>query len=72
MTRPNLKETFLKTALKLSKKNTTIFYHGFGTKESVTKEIKDNTNGKITNLKLRKAGDIKAYEYRWQASFKVK
>ena len=40
MPRPNLKNTFLKTALKLSAKGTTIFYHGFGTKEEVEKEIK--------------------------------
>ena len=71
MTRPNLKDTFLKTALKLSKKGTVIFYHGFGTKESVLKEIKKDTNGKIGKIKIRKAGDIGAYIYRWQAQFKV-
>ena len=35
MPRPNLDDTFLKTALKLSKRGTVIFYHGFGTKEEV-------------------------------------
>ena len=46
MPRPNLKDTFLKSALKLSKKGTTIFYHGFGTKEEVLSEIKKDTKNK--------------------------
>ncbi|MCH7850565.1 MAG: hypothetical protein IH845_02885 [Nanoarchaeota archaeon] len=72
MTRPNIKETFLKSALKLSKKGTTIFYHGFGTKEVVIKEIKDNCKNPIGKITIRKAGDIGPYVYRWQAKFKVK
>jgi len=72
MPRPNLKETFLKTALKLSKKGTTIFYHGFGTKENVLEEIKKETNNKIGKIIIRKAGDIGPHIYRWQAKFKVK
>jgi len=72
MPRPNLKETFLKTALKLSKKGTTIFYHGFGTKEEVLKEIKKSTKNKISKIKIRKAGDIGPYIFRWQAIFKIK
>ena len=72
MPRPNLKDTFLKTALKLSKKGTTIFYHGFGTKEEVIAEIKKDTKNKIGKIKIRKAGDIGPYVYRWQAQFKVK
>ena len=72
MPRPNLKDTFLKTALKLSKKGTTIFYHGFGKKEEVLNEIRKNTKEKIGKIKIRKAGDIGPYIYRWQAQFKVK
>jgi len=72
MPRPNLTDTFLKTALKLSKKGTTIFYHGFGTKESVLSEIKTDTNGKIGKIQIRKAGDIGPRIWRWQAQFKVK
>jgi tRNA (guanine37-N1)-methyltransferase len=72
MPRPNLKDTFLKTALQLSKKGTTIFYHGFGTKEEVLEEIKKDTKGKIGKIKIRKAGDIGAYKFRWQAQFKIK
>jgi tRNA (guanine37-N1)-methyltransferase len=85
MPRPNLKDTFLKTALKLSKKTpknsairgtpsgeTTIFYHGFGTKEEVLKEIKKDTKNKIGKIKIRKAGDIGVGKWRWLAEFKVK
>jgi tRNA (guanine37-N1)-methyltransferase len=72
MPRPNLKDTFLKSALKLSKKGTTIFYHGFGTKEEVLNEIKKDTKEKIGKVKIRKAGDIGPYRFRWQAVFKVK
>ena len=71
MPRPNLKDTFLKTALKLSKKGTVVFYHGFGTKQEVLNEIRKNTNNKIGKIKIRKAGDISPYKYRWQAQFKV-
>jgi len=72
MPRPNLKDTFLKTALKLSKKGTTIFYHGFGTKEEVLEEIKRDTKNKIGEIKIRKAGDIGPGRWRWQAVFRVK
>ncbi|MBS3087028.1 hypothetical protein J4226_00350 [Candidatus Pacearchaeota archaeon] len=72
MPRPNLEDTFLKSALKLSKSGTTIFYHGFGTEESVLKEIKKDAKGKIEKIKIRKAGDIGPYIFRWQAQFKVK
>jgi len=58
MPRPNLKDTFLKTALKLSKKGTTIFYHGFGTKESVLSEIKKDTKGKIGKIHMYIVGKL--------------
>lgn len=72
MPRPNLEDTFLKSALKLSKKGTTIFYHGFGTHESVLKEINSDTKNKIGKINIRKAGDIGPYIFRWKAKFKVK
>ncbi len=72
MPRPNIDDTFLKTTLKLSKKGTTIFYHGFGTKQKVLEEIKKDTGNKIGRIKIRKAGDIGAYKFRWQAEFRVK
>jgi tRNA (guanine37-N1)-methyltransferase len=70
MPRPNIEDTFLKTALKLGKKGTTIFYHGFGTKDSVLKEIKKDGKEKIGKIKIRKAGDIAPFKFRWQAVFK--
>ena len=72
MPRPNLKDTFLQSALKLSKKGTTIFYHGFGTEKKVLEEIKKDTKNKIGKIQIRKAGDIGPYEFRWQAVFRVK
>ncbi len=71
MPRPNIQNTFLKTALKFSKKGTIIFYHGFGTKEKVLDEIKKECQDRIGKIKIRKAGDIGAYSFRWQATFKV-
>jgi tRNA (guanine37-N1)-methyltransferase len=72
MPRPNIKETFLKTALNLSKKGTKIYYHGFGTEEKVLNEIKKETKGKILKIKIRKAGDIAPHKFRWQVTFKAK
>jgi tRNA G37 N-methylase Trm5 len=71
MARPNLKETFLKTALKLSKSGTIIYYHGFGTEDKVIKEIKKETAGKIGKITIRKAGEIGPFEFRWNATFRV-
>jgi tRNA (guanine37-N1)-methyltransferase len=71
MPRPNLKKTFLKTALMLSKKGTIIYYYGFGSKEEVLNEIKSDTRGKIGKILIRKAGDVGPRRYRWQAKFKV-
>ncbi len=70
MPRPNLKKTFLDTALKLSKKGTRIYYYGFGNKEEVLNEIKNEIDKKI-KIKIRKAGEIAPYKCRWLASFSV-
>lgn len=75
MPRPNLKETFLKTALKLSKKGTEIYYHGFGKKQKVLDEIQTQLKKhkiKTSKIKIKKAGEIAPYEFRWLAVFKVK
>lgn len=72
MPRPNLKETFLDVALNFSKKGTRVFYHGFGKKDDVLKEIDNKIKGKYFDLKIRKAGDIAPYKYRWQVNFKIK
>jgi tRNA (guanine37-N1)-methyltransferase len=72
MTRPNIKETFLKSILPITKKGTIVFYHGFGTKEEVLNEINSDIAKKIKNIKIRKAGDIGAYKFRWQVTFEIK
>jgi tRNA G37 N-methylase Trm5 len=72
MPRPNLEETFLDICLKLSKKGTKVFYHGFGKKEEVINEIEKKLKGKYQNFVIRKAGDIAPYKYRWQVNFSIK
>lgn len=71
MARPNLRDTFLKTALKLSKSGTIIHYHGFGTEEKVLEEINKDAKGKIGKITMRKAGEIGPFEFRWDCMFKV-
>ena len=71
MPRPNLKNTFLKTAFKLSKKGTIIYYHGFGRGADVLAEIKKDCGKKIGKVRIKKAGEIAPYQYRWLAKFKV-
>jgi tRNA G37 N-methylase Trm5 len=72
MARPNLKDTFLSAALKLSKKGTIISYHGFGTKEKVLEEIKMDAGKRISKISIRKAGEIGPREFRWNCRFIVK
>lgn len=77
MTRPNLKTTFLEQALKVSKKRTKIFYHGFCHQDKL-KELKENLieearklKRKIKILKTAKAGDIAPYKFRYRIEIKV-
>jgi tRNA (guanine37-N1)-methyltransferase len=72
MPRPKLQETFLKNTLPLTKKGTTIIYHGFGTKEQVKKEIEKETKNNIGKIRLQKAGDIGKKINRWRATFNTK
>ncbi len=72
MARPNLDETFLKSALKYSIKGTKIYYYGFGSKEKVLEEIKKDSDKKIGRIKIRKAGDIGPKKWRWLAEFIVR
>ncbi len=72
MARPNLKETFLKAALRYSKKGTQIYYYGFGFEEDVLSEIKKDAGSKIGKIEIRKAGDIAPGKYRFLAKFKVR
>ncbi len=74
MARPQLKETFLDDALKVSKKGTIIYYHDFLWEEKIEEKIKyfKKTYGK--KLKLigwKKIGDISPRKYRIRIEFKV-
>lgn len=78
MPRPNLKETFLKQAFYVSKKGTIIFYYGFCKEseagkmlEEIYKESK-KAKKKIKILKIKKAGDIAPYKYRYRFDIKIK
>jgi len=77
MARPNLKETFLQDAFKVSKKGTRIFYYGFCKVEDVDKvvgQIKEEaklSKKKIKILKTKHAGEIAPYKIRVRVDFRV-
>ena len=74
MARPNLKDTFLKYVFPYCKKSTIIFYHGFGEKDKVIKEIREGAKKagkKIKILGIKKIGEIAPYKYRWRVEIKV-
>lgn len=73
MPRPNLKDTFLAEAFKIIKKQGVINYYGFAEEhKEITKSIKDEAKKrKIKILKIKKAGDIAPYKFRWRVDFKV-
>jgi tRNA (guanine37-N1)-methyltransferase len=74
MLRPNLEETFLDSALKVAKKGSIIYYHGFGDEESVKNEILRDVKlakRKISKLSVRKAGDIGVKKFRFSVKFSV-
>lgn len=77
MPRPNLKETFLSDALKVSKKGTFIIYYGFSP-ESKKQEMLDELLNEAKKLKRKikidrvlEAGDIAPYEHRYRIEVKV-
>ena len=71
MPRPNLPATFLPTTLKLSHPRTQIYYYGFGEKQKVLEKIKKDCGKKIGKIKIRKAGEIAPYKFRWLCKFKI-
>lgn len=77
MARPNLKESFLSSALNCAKKNTIIHYYGFCKEDEVEAmkfallmEAKEK-NCELKILNVKKAGDIGPYTYRYRIDFKV-
>ncbi len=78
MARPNLKESFLKYALSVSKKGTRISYHGFcrnneidSLVDKLKKEAKEEGK-RIKIIKIMKAGDIAPYKFRYRVDMEVK
>ena len=77
MPRPNLKDTFLQEAFKLSKKGTKIYYYGFCNVDEIEKivnQIKQEakkSKKKIKILKKKKAGEIAPYKIRLRVDFRV-
>lgn len=68
MLRPNLEDTFLDAALKVSRKGTIIYYHGFGEEDKVRNEIERDLKKlkvKYKFIEFRKAGDIGVKKFRW-------
>lgn len=77
MPRPQLKETFLDEAFKLSKKGTRIFYYDFckdDEMEMIVNKIRkeaEKHKRKIKILKVKPAGEIAPYKIRVRVDFKV-
>lgn len=77
MPRPNLRETFLKQAFAVSKKGTMIYYYGFANQDKLSKLIEEiyreskKARKKIKILKIKKAGDIAPYKFRYRVEIKV-
>lgn len=77
MPRPQLKDSFLKEAFMLSKKNTRIYYYDFCRKdeidsvvEKVKKEAVDSKK-KIKILKVKQAGELSPSKIRLRINFKL-
>lgn len=77
MPRPRLKDSFLKEAFMLSKKNTRIFYYDFckvDEKDKILERIKSEakkSKKKIKILKIKHAGEIAPYKIRVRVDFKI-
>lgn len=77
MPRPQLKDSFLKDAFRLSKKDTRIFYYDFckvGEERDIVGKIQreaKQSRKKIKMLKVKKAGEIAPYKVRVRIDFKT-
>lgn len=77
MARPNLKDSFLDVSFPCIKKGGVIYYYGFYNeadlgemKELLMSEAK-KAGRKIKIMKIKKAGDIGAYKFRYRADLKL-
>ncbi|MEA3329716.1 MAG: hypothetical protein U9Q06_03150 [Nanoarchaeota archaeon] len=75
MPRPQLKDTFLDSAFKVVKKKGIVIYYGFGKDHKIILgEIIEQAKiarKKIKILKVKRAGDIAPYKYRWRVDLRV-
>lgn len=77
MARPNLKDSFLKDALKVAKKGTKIIYYGFCRDTELKQMVEDlkeeakSVKKKLKILKKKEAGNIAPYKYRYRVDMKV-
>lgn len=77
MPRPQLKDTFLKEAFSLSKKNTRIFYYNFCKDDEIdsvveiVKEEAKRARKKIRILNVKHAGEIAPYKFRIRIDFRI-
>jgi len=77
MPRPQLKDSFLKEAFMLSRKNTKVYYYDFCKADEIEKVIEKIKNEakkykkKIKILRTKKAGDIGPYKFRVRVDFRV-
>ena len=77
MPRPQLKDSFLKEAFKLSKKGTRIFYYDFCKVEDIdliVEKVKSEAKlarKKIKILRTKPAGEIAPYKVRLRVDFKL-
>lgn len=77
MPRPQLKETFLSQAFKISKKGTIIFFYDFLQEEQIPlagekiQQEAKKAGKKVKLLGIKKAGEVAPYRYRVRIDFKV-
>jgi tRNA G37 N-methylase Trm5 len=78
MPRAQLKETFLKEALKVAKKGTVIYYYDFCMEKEICERVKEIQKEikaykkKISVPKIKNAGDIAPYKFRYLIEFEIK
>jgi len=77
MPRPQLKDSFLEDAFKLTKKGTRVYYYDFCSledREKIVEMVQDEakkSKKKIKILKVKNAGEIAPYKVRLRVDFKV-
>lgn len=77
MPRPNLRETFLQEAFLVCRKGTRVFYYCFGQDKDLAKSMEEiykqakKSRKKIKIHKVKKAGEIAPYTFRYRVDFEV-